>query len=86
MNYTINIIGYKYKDINDFIEDLENFFDIQFDYKSKSYSICPMDDYFSFCEKNMEPIKYKSIEELVNECKLGKVFLKDVITEIDKTF
>jgi hypothetical protein len=77
------IMGYKYNNINGLINELECFLDIQFEYQGKHYSICPINGAFSFGEKSCPSIDYKSIDELIENVKVGEVLLKDIITEID---
>ncbi|WP_432719006.1 hypothetical protein [Pectinatus frisingensis] len=76
-------MAYRYKNIHELTKELEEFHDIEFEYKKKQYSICPVNGIFAVGGKEMESIEYKTISDLVNNFKINGVFFKDIITEID---
>ncbi|MCT4507932.1 MAG: hypothetical protein N4A48_04100 [Tepidibacter sp.] len=73
----------KYKNINELKDDLHMLSDIEFGYKDKKYFICPVNDNFSAGEIYKEPINFDSVDELIDNFKIQKQYLKDIVTEIN---
>lgn len=64
---------------------VDNYFDIEFDYKGKRYSITyyedDREDYISFCEFYKEPTDVKNFDELCN-IKVKGISILDIIESL----
>jgi len=63
--------------------ELEEFHDIEFEYKGKKYCICPVNNVYSVAGEDLDNVDYKTIDELISKCKIQGKCLKDIITKID---
>jgi len=72
-----------YKDLNEFIEDLENVGEIEFELDGKDYSLCLIDKvYIAEYNKPETQKEYDSIEEFLDKYKIDGVPIKELVTKI----
>lgn len=72
----------KYRSIDELVDELKSFYDIEFEYNGKIYSICPVNGVYIAGEANGEDQKFKTIDDLINNFRLDGKLLKDVILEL----
>ncbi|SHF31444.1 hypothetical protein SAMN02745195_02354 [Thermoanaerobacter uzonensis DSM 18761] len=72
-----------YKDLNEFIEDIERIGEIEFEYKGKDYSLLYYDKIY-ICEYNKPETEkeYDTIEEFLDDYKIDSVPIRELATEI----
>lgn len=76
-------MAYKYRDIQQLIDEIKEFHDIEFEYNGKSYSICPVNGIYSVAGDDLDPIDFNTIEDLINNCKIQGKFLRNIILDIE---
>lgn len=76
-----------YKDLNEFIEDLERIGEIEFEYKGKNYSLLYYDKIY-ICEYNKPETEkeYDTIEEFLNNYEIDGTRIKDLATKLKVIF
>ncbi|MBT9137456.1 MAG: hypothetical protein DDT34_02548 [Firmicutes bacterium] len=67
----------------EFIEDMKNFFDVEFVYRGKSYFICPLNGKFEAGEAYQDAFAFESIQALLDGFMLEGCPLKEVILELE---
>lgn len=72
-----------YKDLNEFIDDIERIGEIEFEYKGKDYSLLYYDKIY-ICEYNKPETEkeYDTIEEFLDDYKIDGVPIRKLATEI----
>ena len=76
-----------YKDLNEFIEDLERIGETEFEYKGKNYSLLYYDKIY-ICEYNKPETgkEYDTIEEFLNNYEIDGTCIKDLATKLKVIF
>jgi hypothetical protein len=76
-----------YKDLNEFIEDIERIGEIEFEYKGKDYSLLYYDKIY-ICEYNKPETEkeYDTIEEFLNNYEIDGTRIKDLATKLKVIF
>jgi len=74
----------KYNTVDELIEEIDNNFDIEFEYAGKQYSICPTGKGPSIAERNNEETYMTFINgsDLVEKYLINGKPLKDIVQEV----
>jgi hypothetical protein len=73
----------KYGSINEFVDDLKNFYDLEFKYRGKTYSICPLDGAFVAGEADGEDNMFETLEDLLERFTLEGKPLRDAVLDLE---
>lgn len=78
----------KYKNVNEFVDDIDVIGEIVFIYKGKEYSLSYMEDgiYIAECYKEETEQKFKDIDDFLDNFMLDGIPIKGLVTELDIVF
>ncbi len=73
----------KYNSIDELIQDLKSFKDIEFGYNGREYSICPVHGIYAAGEAWEPSIEFETIDELLENFRVQGKKLEEIITDIE---